>query len=138
MTDSEKYELVPMEHTFVLDVGDGNATLPLDTAKELTKGLAHINDLLGVSIKEKYTEEIEDQSGRKHFRTKFHPLMMKLFDEQRKRVDQIHKILGGALQQDIAKEAAKITAKLIFEARNKREVKDEAIEILESEYYEED
>lgn len=142
MPETKKHEIVPMEHTYVLDVDDEQSTLPIDTAAELTKGLMVVNDLLGKIIKESYIEEVEDRQGKKHIRTNFHPLMTKMLDEQRKRVDQIHRVLGGQLLQDIGKETAKITAKMIFEAsknqKSKRNQREKVITILEEENFEDD
>lgn len=142
MPNKKKQELVPLNQTFLVEIQPEEVTLPIDTAAELTKDILWINELLNEVVNERYVTEVEDSKGNYHPVTKFHPLTMKLFEEKRKRVDQIWKILGGETQNEIKKEIGKFTAKAIFEvsksSNDKKNYKDEAIKIIEAEIHESD
>lgn len=139
MSIEKKQEIVPFEQTCLVRINAEESTLPLDTAAELSKGLMWVNSLIGEVLDQRYITEVEDNNGMRHNITKFHPLTMKLLDEQRKRIDQIYRILGGEEKNEVAKELNKLTAKMIFEAskrvQSKRDQKENAIEIIEADMH---
>lgn len=142
MEDEKKQELIPMSQTFITSLDSEKPSLPQDTARELQKGIHWVNTLLEDVLNERFQEELEDRNGERHSQTHFHPLTMKLMEEQRKRIDQMWKILGGEARNEALKDVAKLTAKAIFQAsqnqESKRKHKEDAIEILEADVYEED
>lgn len=135
MTKELENKIIPFEKTCLIKVDDNNHTLPVDTAAELTKGLQWINKLCAEVLSERYVEEIEDRNGNLRTRTNFHPLTPKLLQEQRKRIDQIYKILGGETVNEIKKEMGKQMAKVIFQTSKDSEVKEnykkQAIKVIE-------
>jgi hypothetical protein len=130
--ESTELELIPLKETSVLKIRTKESTLLVDTAAELTKGYHWINVLLSEILNERYTEQIEDENGKIHNRTKFHPLTMKLIEERRKTIDQIYKISGGELRNEVKKELGKLSAKMIFEASKNQNTKSTYIEQAKS------
>lgn len=141
MPENNKLEIIPFKETAVQKIRTKESTLMIDTAAEMIKGYHWLNVLLDEVIDQRYIEEVEDENGNFHERTKFHPLTMKLLQERRKTIDLYHKVSGGELANEVKKELGKLSAKMIFEASKNKQTKDQykkqAMTVIEADFDEE-
>ena len=137
MSDENKLEMVKFDETCVLRVNIRDASLPIDTAREWTKGFALVNLLIYELSKERYVERFEDSGGVFRNRTRFNPLLLPLIKERRALMDQIWKISGGEAINEARKELTKSFAKGLFEHKRDKEenekYKEEAFKIIKAE-----
>jgi len=142
MAEKNKLELVPLRETSVVKINPEDTTILIDTTSELNKGYHWLNVLLDEVIGERYKEEVEDNSGNSHTVTKYHPLMMSLIQERRKTLDQIYKLSGNEMRDEVKKEIGKLSAKAIFEASKNEGVRKKYIrqakKIIEAEFYDDE
>lgn len=132
--------IVQFCETQLINVRPGDASLPIDTSAEWTKGFQLINQLIYELYQEKYVEDFEDDNGNSRQRTRFHPQLLPLIQERRRTIDQIYKISGKEATNEVKKEFGKLAAKAIFEGTKDRDLKEKhkqtAIEIIEAEFNE--
>lgn len=117
-----EFDLDTLKETIVVRINPDESTLPIDTASEVTKGYALLNQLLYEVLDDKYVEEYIDEHGEERQRTHFHPWTLELLKERRRVLDQVWKMSGGEAMNEVKKEKAKQLIDLIFKGRQDESV----------------
>lgn len=141
MVESEQSEIVEFDTTMLVRINPKESSLPIDTAAEWTKGFGLINTLVKELSDHRYIEEFEDSSGVLRKRPMLHPQLLAYIGERRKMIDQIFKLSGGEIANEIKKESAKKLASFLFDMQMdgiKEKYKKEAYDIIECEVLNED
>jgi len=122
--------------TILVKINPKESSLPIDTAAEWTKGFGLINTLVKELVDNRYIEEFEDSGGKRRKRAMLHPQLLGYIQERRKMIDQIFKLSGGELFNEVKKESVKKMAGFIFDMQIdgiKEKYKKEAYKIIEAE-----
>lgn len=133
---SDSTDLDTIEETVLVRLKPDQATLPVDTASEITKGYTLINKLLGEVLRDKHIEEYIDEHGDTRRKTHYHPWTLELIKERRRTIEMIWKMAGGEALNEAKKESAKKMADMLFHAQEqdiKKRNKDDFIKIMEAE-----
>jgi hypothetical protein len=135
MVESEDSAQDDFETTALVRINPKEATLPIDTSAEWTKGFILVNKLIKELADVRYTESYIDEVGDKRSRMVLHPQLLGYIQERRKMIDQIWKVSGGEVVNEGKKEAIKNMARILFETQIERKTKekyrDDVINILE-------
>ena len=138
MPEENVFEMEKFNETVLVRINPREATLPIDTSAEWSKGFMLTNVLIYELLKERWVEDFEDNNGDVHQRTHLHPQLLPLLKERRALMDQIYKISGNETVNEIKKEVGKLAAKAIFEGNKSKDIKstykDKAMEIIEAEF----
>ena len=136
MVESEESAIEEFDTTVLVRINPRESSLPIDTAAEWNKGFALINTLIKELADHRYVEEFEDNGGKMRKRPMMHPQLLGYMQERRHMIDQIFKVMGGEIANEIKKESAKKLANFLFQMQMD-EIKDkhkkEAYEIIELE-----
>lgn len=141
MVETKQSAIVEFDTTMLVRINPRESSLPIDTAAEWTKGFGLINILVKELSDHRYIEEFEDNGGVKRKRPMLHPQLLGYIQERRKMIDQIFKLSGGEIDNEIKKESAKKLASFLFEMQVdgiKEKYKKEAYNIIELEVLDED
>ena len=136
MVESEESAIEEFDTTVLVRINPRESSLPIDTAAEWTKGFGLINTLVKELSDHRYIEEFEDNGGVKRKRPMLHPQLLGYIQERRKQIDQIFKLMGGEVANEIKKENAKKLAGFLFELQRdeiKERYKKDAYNIIELE-----
>ena len=136
MVESEKTAIEEFDTTLLLRINPRESSLPIDTAAEWNKGFALINTLIKELADHRYVEEFMDNGGMKRKRPMMHPQLLGYMQERRHMIDQIFKVMGGEVANEIKKESAKKLADFLFQMQMdeiKEQYKKEAYNIIEIE-----
>lgn len=140
MVETEESAIVEFDTTMLVRINPRESSLPIDTAAEWTKGFGLINVLVKELSDHRYIEEFQDNSGVTRTRPMLHPQLLGYIQERRKMIDQIFKLSGGEIANEIKKESAKKLASFLFDMQVdgiKEKYKKEAYEIIELEVLDE-
>lgn len=136
MEKSEERAIEEFDTTVLVRINPKKSTLPIDTGAEWTKGFTLLNTLIKKLADHIYLEEFEDATGITRKRAMLHPQLLGYIQERRKQIDQIFKIMGGEVANEVKKENAKNLAKFLFQMQMddiKKQYKKEAYNIIEVE-----
>ena len=136
MVESEDSAIMEFDTTMLVRINPRESSLPIDTAAEWKKGFGLINILIKELSDHRYIEEFEDDRGIKREKAMLHPQLLAYIGERRKMIDQIFKLSGGEIANEIKKESAKKLANFLFQMQMdeiKEEHKKEAYKIIELE-----
>ena len=136
MTEIEKTTIDAFDTVALVVLDPKETSLPIDTAVEWNKGFRLINMLIKELTDLRYIEEFEDASGHMRERLIMHPQLLGYMQERRKTIDQIFKLSGGEIDNEIKKAGAKKLADFLFQMQTdkiKEKYKKEAYEIIECE-----
>lgn len=137
MVESKDSIVEDFETTALVRINPKEATLPIDTSAEWTKGFMLINQLIKELADIRYTESYIDETGEKRSRMVLHPQLLGYIQERRHMIDQIWKVSGGEVVNEGRKEAIKNMARILFETQVERKTKEkyrkDVINILEVE-----
>ena len=136
MVETEESAIEEFDTTLLVRINPRESSLPIDTAAEWTKGFGLINTLIKELSDHRYVEEFEDNGGVKRKRPMLHPQLLAYVGERRKMIDQIFKLSGGEIANEIKRESAKKLANFLFEMQMdeiKEKHKKEAYDIIELE-----
>ncbi len=134
--ESDKNAIEKFDTTVLVRINPHESTLPVDTSAEWSKGFGLINQLVKELTDLRYVEEFEDAGGKMRKRAMLHPQLLGYIQERRKMIDQIFKLSGGELVNEINKAGAKKLANFLFEMQMdeiKQKHKKEAYNIIEAE-----
>ena len=134
--ESDKNAIEKFDTTVLVRINPHESTLPVDTSAEWSKGFGLINQLVKELTDLRYVEEFEDTGGKMRKRAMLHPQLLGYIQERRKMIDQIFKLSGGELVNEINKAGAKKLANFLFEMQMdeiKQKHKKEAYNIIEAE-----
>ncbi len=142
MTETEESAIEEFDETVLVRISPKETTLPIHTAAEWSKGFMLVNVLIKELAKSRYTEDFVDNSGENRTRVMFHPQLLGYIQERRKQMDQIWKLSGGEVVNEIKKETAKKLAGFLFKMQTDKELKEQykrdAYKIIELEANEND
>jgi hypothetical protein len=136
MAEKEEEAIEQFDTTVLVRINPEKTTLPIDTAAEWTKGFTLLNVLIKELADHRYIEEFMDDGGNLRSRPMLHPQLLGYLQERRKQIDQIFKIMGGEVANEVKKESAKKLASVLFDMQMdeiKQQYKGEAYNIIEVE-----
>lgn len=134
-------EIQEFDQTVLVKIKPSEATLPIDTTTEWNKGYILLNTLIKMLYDDVHKEEYIDDDGMRHTKTVINPQLIALMKERRRVLDQIWKIAGGEAMNEAKKETAKKMIDFVWQSQEKEikeKHKDDAIEIIEEDVYDED
>lgn len=114
-----------------LDLLDGERTLPIDVATEMSRGYDMVMDIINKLSSDTRVEEIMDDDGKIiGQRTHIHPQLIKWIEEARKMWLDIWKTGGGEIQQEVEKKKIEVKAKILMAmiGKSSEEERQEAFE----------
>ena len=136
MALEEVSEELDMGKTFLVQVNPEQSTLPIDVASTWTQGFIYIHKILEMLDKDTFIERWNDETGKARRRTHMHPLLLPLMQELRRMIEQVWKISGGEIMNEVKKSVVKNFAKQIYESqlsKYKEEYKEDFKKIIEAE-----
>ena len=136
MTTETECEELDMGKTFLVQINPEQSTLPIDVAATWTQGFMYIHKILEQIDKDTFVEVYLDEAGRDRRRTHVHPLLLPMMQERRRMIEQVWKISGGELMNEVKKSVVKNFAKQLYESqlsKEKEKYTKEFIKIIEAE-----
>lgn len=132
-------EKLDMDKTFLVQVNPEQSTLPIDVAATWTQGFLYVNKILEMVDKDSFVDNYIDETGKDRRQTHLHPLLLPLLQERRRMIEQVWKISGGEVMNEVKKSVVKNFAKQLFESqlsKNKQKYQEDFKKIIEAEVVE--
>lgn len=119
MSDQRRIVEYPTESIVVVRMDPNKITLPVDAVSEMTKDFVLINNIIAL-LKDDMRQEIEtDDEGNRRTRSILNPSMIHWMRLKRDLINDLWKMAGGEVQQQIMKEKAAIVGKILFQEMKK-------------------
>ena len=139
MTTKMESKELDLGKTFLVQVNPERSSLPIDVASTWTQGFLYVNKILEMIDKDTYVETFVDETGKARSRTHIHPLLLPILQERRRMIEQVWKISGGEIMNEVKKSVVKNFARQLYESqlsKQKEKYQKNFIEIIEGEVQE--